>query len=63
MFSPRELHHQTSPPARRIGAAVLARLGFRVEGLAKDYLFIDGAWRDHQLTALTNPGFSEPSDW
>jgi len=34
---------------------LLERLGFVREGLAKDYLFIDGAWRDHILTALTNP--------
>ncbi len=35
--------------------AVLRRLGFTVEGYARDYLFIGGAWRDHVLTALTNP--------
>jgi ribosomal-protein-alanine N-acetyltransferase len=34
---------------------LLERLGFVREGLAKDYLFIDGAWRDHILTALANP--------
>ena len=36
---------------------LLERLGFVREGLAKDYLFIDGAWRDHVLTALVNPRF------
>jgi ribosomal-protein-alanine N-acetyltransferase len=36
----------------------LDRLGFVREGLAKDYLFIDGAWRDHVLTALVNPQFN-----
>ncbi len=36
---------------------LLDRLGFVREGLAKDYLFIDGAWRDHILTSLTNPSF------
>ena len=38
---------------------LLERLGFVREGLARDYLFIDGAWRDHVLTALTNPGFDD----
>lgn len=33
---------------------VLEKAGFEREGLAKDYLFIDGQWRDHILTALTN---------
>lgn len=36
---------------------LLQRLGFRKEGLAVDYLFINGAWRDHVLTALLNPRF------
>lgn len=40
---------------------VLARLGFSPEGIAKDYLFIDGAWRDHVLTALVNPGHPGPA--
>jgi ribosomal-protein-alanine N-acetyltransferase len=39
---------------------VLERLGFVREGLARDYLFIDGAWRDHVLTALVRPDF-DPS--
>lgn len=38
-------------------ARVLERLGFVREGLARDYLFIDGAWRDHVLTALVHPDF------
>lgn len=40
-------------------ARLLERLGFRVEGLAKDYLRIDGEWRDHVLTALVHPGWRE----
>jgi [ribosomal protein S5]-alanine N-acetyltransferase len=44
-------------PENARSARVLERLGFRHEGLAKDYLFIDGAWRDHNLTALVNPVF------
>ncbi len=42
-------------PENARSAAVLARLGFVVEGRARDYLYIDGAWRDHVLTSLTNP--------
>ncbi len=44
-------------PDNQRSARLLQRLGFRVEGLARDYLFINGAWRDHVLTALTYPGF------
>lgn len=39
-------------PENERSGAVLGRLGFVREGYAKDYLFIDGAWRDHVLTAL-----------
>jgi len=44
-------------------AEVLKRLGFHDEGLANDYLFIDGAWRVHRLTALLNRAFVMPSTW
>ena len=44
-------------PENERSARLLERLGFVREGLAKDYLFIDGAWRDHILTALVNPHF------
>ncbi|MBC7910537.1 MAG: alanine acetyltransferase, partial [Pyrinomonadaceae bacterium] len=35
--------------------------GFTVEGYARDYLLIDGEWRDHVLTSLTNTKLS-PGD-
>jgi [ribosomal protein S5]-alanine N-acetyltransferase len=66
MFSPQVNLHRIQAayrPENTRSAAVLARLGFQPEGLARNYLFIDGAWRDHRITALTNPGFSEPADW
>ena len=44
-------------PENQRSARLLQRLGFRVEGLAHEYLYINGAWRDHVLTALTSPSF------
>ena len=44
-------------PENERSGRLLERLGFRREGLAKDYLFIDGRWRDHVLTARLNPAF------
>lgn len=41
-------------PENQRSAALLARLGFEREGLARAYLHINGAWRDHVLTALLN---------
>ena len=41
-------------PTNERSAALLRRLGFAVEGYARDYLFIDGKFRDHVLTSLTN---------
>jgi ribosomal-protein-alanine N-acetyltransferase len=49
-------------PSNRRSASVLARLGFRIEGYAREYLFIDGAWRDHVLTSLTNSELSSPGE-
>jgi len=34
--------------------ALLKRLGFTVEGYARDYLLINGRWEDHVLTSLVN---------
>lgn len=44
-------------PENERSGRLLSRLGFVREGLAKDYLFINGAWRDHVLTARLNPAF------
>jgi len=38
---------------------LLQRLGFVHEGRSKRYLFIDGAWRDHDLYALLNPDWPD----
>lgn len=42
-------------PTNEQSGKLLRRLGFVVEGYARNYLFINGAWQDHILTALTNP--------
>lgn len=59
MFEVKALHRIQANhlPENARSAALLARLGFVREGLAKDYLFIANAWRDHVLNALTNPRF------
>jgi [ribosomal protein S5]-alanine N-acetyltransferase len=50
-------------PENQRSLAVLQRLGFEAIGLARDYLFIDGAWRDHLLWQRLNPAFRVPVDW
>lgn len=42
-------------PTNERSGRLLRRLGFTVEGYARDYLVIAGEWRDHVLTSLTNP--------
>jgi len=42
-------------PENHRSAAVLRRLGFLVEGVARDYLLIAGRWRDHVLTSRIAP--------
>ena len=66
MFSPRVNLHRVQAayrPENLRSGRVLERLGFRQEGLAPDYLFIDGAWRDHVVTSLRNPAFIAPDGW
>lgn len=41
-------------PENQRSAKTLKALGFVTEGVAKNYLYIDGAWRNHVLTSLTN---------
>lgn len=41
-------------PDNQRSGALLDRLGFAVEGRADEYLRIDGRWRAHVLTSLTN---------
>ena len=42
-------------PRNERSGRLLRRLGFVVEGYARDYLYINGRWEDHVLTALLAP--------
>lgn len=54
-FGPAGLHRveATVRPENGPSRAVLARTGFREEGLLRRYLEVDGQWRDHLLVAVT----------
>ncbi len=46
-------------PSNLKSAAVLNRLGFVVEGYARDYLCLNGTWQDHVMTSLTNQNWRQ----
>lgn len=56
MFNIQNLHRIMAGymPRNKRSESVLKRLEFTQEGLAKDYLLINGKWEDHVLTSLTN---------
>jgi ribosomal-protein-alanine N-acetyltransferase len=45
-------------PLNERSGRVLRKLGFAVEGYARDYLYMRGAWRDAILVARTNPDWT-----
>jgi ribosomal-protein-alanine N-acetyltransferase len=59
VFKVRSLHRVQAAhmPENVRSARLLGRLGFAQIGLARRYLFIDGAWRDHMLTEKINDAF------
>ncbi|HVK72712.1 MAG TPA: GNAT family N-acetyltransferase [Kofleriaceae bacterium] len=63
-FDVQRLHRVSANymPTNERSAEVLRRCGFTVVGYARDYLFINGAWRDHVLTALVDPRARPPSE-
>lgn len=63
IFEQQKLHRIAANyrPENVRSGRLLAKLGFRIEGFAKDYLYIDGDWRDHILTSITNSAFDRNS--
>ena len=61
MFKEQNIHRIMANymPTNARSGKLLRRLGFIVEGYARDYLFINGSWEDHILTSLTNPETSK----
>ncbi len=57
MFREQHLHRISANhlPHNTRSAAVLKRLGFAVDGYARDYLRIDGRWQDHIFYQLVRP--------
>ncbi|HTL88671.1 MAG TPA: GNAT family N-acetyltransferase [Leptolyngbya sp.] len=46
-------------PHNRRSANVLRKLGFTIEGYARDYLLINGRWEDHIRSSLINQNWRE----
>ncbi|AMS31953.1 MAG: GNAT family N-acetyltransferase [Betaproteobacteria bacterium] len=59
MFIEQKLHRINANfrPENVRSGRLLARLGFRIDGFAPRYLFIDGDWRDHIQTSLISDAF------
>lgn len=63
VFGPLKMHRIMANyiPTNERSGRLLRRLGFVVEGYARDYLYIHDGWRDHIMTSLTNPSPSAPA--
>ena len=57
IFTEVKLHRVSANylPHNQRSGRLLKRLGFSIDGYARDYLYIAGEWQDHVLTSLVNP--------
>ena len=58
-FSTLKLHRLEAniQPENDASSALVRSLGFRREGYSPQYLYIAGAWRDHERWAILNPAW------
>lgn len=63
-FGPMHFHRIEANylPTNERSGNLLRRLGFVVEGYSRDYLRINGVWRDHIRAALLNPNWRDDRD-
>ncbi|MFE6688610.1 GNAT family N-acetyltransferase [Streptomyces sp. NPDC057743] len=61
-FGPLGLHRLEAniQPSNRQSVSLVERAGFRLEGFSPDFLFVDGAWRDHERWAITSEMLQAP---
>ncbi|WP_028812994.1 GNAT family N-acetyltransferase [Streptomyces flavidovirens] len=54
-FGPLGLHRLEAniQPANKASIALVRRAGFRLEGYSPDFIYVNGAWRDHERWAIT----------
>jgi ribosomal-protein-alanine N-acetyltransferase len=62
LFEEQNMHRISAMymPRNERSGRLLRKLGFQVEGYARDYLLIDGQWEDHVMTSLVNEKWRSP---